>query len=65
MGLAAEPLQVGGIAGEVGMQHLKGKDSARLGVPRPVDDRLPASGDLIQDPVSADTPLGHSDTPFQ
>ena len=64
VGLAAEPLQVGGIAGEVAAQHLQGKNSTGLGIPRPVDDRLPASGDPIKDPVPADAPLSKGDPSF-
>ena len=58
VGLATKPLQVGGIAGQVGVQHLQGKNTPGLGVPRPRDDRLSPSGDLIQEPVPADAPLG-------
>ncbi|MCZ6614886.1 MAG: hypothetical protein O6920_03745 [Chloroflexi bacterium] len=45
------------------MQHLQGKNTTGLGVPRPVDDRLPPSGDLIKYPVSAYAPLSQGNTP--
>ena len=64
-GLAPEPLQVGSVAGQMGVHHLQGHHLAGGGVPRPENGGLAARRDLFQDLVSTYSSLMfHSRTPL-
>ena len=62
-GLKLEALDVVGVVGQVRVEDFEGYNLPRLAVPRPVDSRLPASSDPIEDPVPAYPLLRHRAPP--
>ena len=55
-----EALDVGGVAGEAGVEDLDSDEAVRLGVERSGDRPLRPRGDLLEDPVAPYSFLRHS-----